>query len=66
MAQGVSSHLNRSGSGYERSRPQCQSLVPIEWALRDGRAGFSTQGQSTEKRKTLQQFLFAVMFLKRC
>ena len=29
MAQGVSSHLNRSSSGYERSGPQCQSLVSI-------------------------------------
>ena len=29
MAQGVSSHLNRSSSDYERSGPQCQSLVPI-------------------------------------
>ena len=29
MAQGVSSHLNRSSSGYERSGPQCQSFVPV-------------------------------------
>ena len=29
MAQGVSSYLNRSSGGYERSGPQCQSLVPI-------------------------------------
>ena len=29
MAQGVSSHLNRSSSGYERSGPQCQSFVSI-------------------------------------
>ena len=28
MAQGVSSHLNRSSSGFETSGPQCQSLVP--------------------------------------
>ena len=32
MTQGVSSNLNRSSSGYERSGPQCRSLVP-KWAL---------------------------------
>ena len=29
MAQALSSHLNCSNSGYERSGPQCRSLVPI-------------------------------------